>query len=90
MNPSDSTVVHKRKKAPFSLLLLVVILSQLCWEIYMFGLGEGEIMNRGDVLILGIPRARMPQGARTKHFARGPLGGSYGPGYPRCLYNASF
>ena len=21
----------------------------------------------------------MPQGARTKHFARGPLGGSYGP-----------
>ena len=36
-------------------------------------------MNRGDVRILGILRARMPQGARTKHFARGPLGGSYGP-----------
>ena len=49
MNPSDSTVVHKRKKAPFFILLLVVILSQLYWEFYMFGLGEGEIMNRGDV-----------------------------------------
>ena len=41
----------------------------------------GEIMNRGDAWILGIPRARMPQGARTNHFARGPLGGSYGPVY---------
>ena len=49
----------------------------------MFGLGEGEIMNRGDVLILGIPRARMPQGAHTNNFARGPLGGSYGPAQTR-------
>ena len=27
----------------------------------------------------------MPQGARTNHFARGPLGGSYGPAYGRGL-----
>ena len=48
LNPSDFTVVHKRKKAPFFILLLDVILSQLCWEIYMFDLGGGEEEERGD------------------------------------------